>query len=167
MPVNTLTFLQAIVKRFDAAALPVWLFGGWAEELWQLIPARKHNDIDFLYFEQTFEHLDSFITRSRDIREIQEKRFSHKRAIVVQNVMIEFLLVQQGGETYFTDFFSGRYRLEWPADVFSHTLSPEPCDIKLASIEALSNYRQQRRQIEDAYQDFLVAPRKRTPVFIS
>ena len=156
MLVNTLDFLFTVVERFEAANLPTWVFGGWAEELWQIIPPRKHNDIDFLYLGQTFEHLDSFIARSRDIQEIQAKRFSHKRAIIFQDVMIEFLLVQQGPELYFTDFFSGRYRLEWPANVFGYTLKAGGYDIQIASKQALRNYRQQHKQVELAYQDFLL-----------
>lgn len=155
MPVNTLTFLQAIVKRFDAATLPVRVFGGWAEELWQITPGRIHNDIDFLYSGATFEHLDHFLAQNMDIQEIQEKRFSHKRAISFQDVMIEFLLVQHDKQIYFTDFFSERYHFEWPADVFCHTVNISGYDIQIASKQALLLYRQCHKQVERAYREFL------------
>ena len=49
MSVNALDFVLAVINLFEAASVPVWVFGGWAEELWHLTPARMHNDIDFLY----------------------------------------------------------------------------------------------------------------------
>lgn len=153
-------FLLKIVQRLEAASFPIWIFGGWAEELWQIFPTRPHNDIDFLYRGEAFEHLDSFFAQSRDMREVQEKRFSHKRAIILQDVMIEFLLVQQGRESYFTDFFSGRYRLKWPADVFSYMLRTGGYDIQIASKQALRSYRQQHQKVEQAYQDFLLTIRE-------
>src|SRR5215510_1062735 len=105
MSVNTLTFLLAVIKHFEANALPIWVFGGWAEELWQIAQPRAHRDIDFLYPATNLEDLDHFISQKRDLQEIQNKQFSHKRGIRYQEVMIEFLLVQNETGIYFTDFF--------------------------------------------------------------
>jgi Aminoglycoside-2''-adenylyltransferase len=154
---NTLTFLLESTNRFTAAALPLWVFGGWAEELWQITPARVHRDIDFLYSAATFEQLDFFMAQMNDLQEIQPKRYSHKRAIMYQNVMIEFLLVQHAHETYFTDFFSGRYHLVWPTDVFFHSMNVAGANIQIASKHALTFYREHHKDIEQTYQDLLAA----------
>ena len=155
MSANTLGFLLSVIKLFEEANLPVWVFGGWAEELWQITPKRTHNDIDFLYPVTTFEDLDRFVAQAEDFQEIQAKRFSQKRAIVYQHVMIEFLLVQGENGHYFTNFFSGRYRFAWPADVFSHQVNIFDYNIQITSKQALRMYRQYHEQVELAYQNFL------------
>ena len=152
---NTLEFLLSVTRRFEEADLTVWVFGGWAEELWQITPGRTHTDIDFLYAATTFERLDCFIAQTRDLQEIRAKRFPHKRAILYQDVMIEFFLVQGHGGNYFTDFFSGRYRLAWPTDIFWHRAKISDHSVPIASKEALTLYRQHHKQVEKAYQDFL------------
>jgi hypothetical protein len=110
---NTLRFLLSAINLFEEADLSVWVFGGWAEDLWRITPGRIHNDIDFLYPATTFKHLDRFVAQTNDFQEIAAKRFSHKRAMLYQDVMIEFILVQGNNEGYFTDFFSGRYHLQY------------------------------------------------------
>ena len=154
---NTIGFLLSVIKLLQEADFHVWVFGGWAEELWQIAPRRIHNDIDFLYPAATFEHLDRFISQTKDLQEIQAKRFSHKRALIHQHVMIEFLLVQGVDGNYFTDFFSGRYHLMWPADVFCHRASISGYTVPIVSKHALRMYRQHRVQVELAYQNFLSA----------
>lgn len=155
MPGNTLGFLLSVIELFEEANLPIWVFGGWAEELWQITPARIHSDIDFLYPARTFEHLDRFVAQTKDFQVIQAKQFSHKRALLYQDLMIEFLLVQGAARNYFTDFFSGRYRLVWPADKFLHRANISDYNVPIASKQALMMYRQRHQQVETAYQDFL------------
>ena len=155
MSENTLGFLLSMIKLFEEADLPVWVFGGWAEEVWQITPVRIHNDIDFLYRATMFERLDGFMAQTKDVQEIPAKRFSHKRAIIYQQVMIEFLLVQGANGNYFTDFFSGRHRLMWPADVFCCSADISDRNVQIASRQALGVYRQQHEQVELAYQNFL------------
>jgi hypothetical protein len=157
MSENTLAFLLTTVERFEANSLPVRVFGGWAEELWQIIQPRVHTDIDFLYPAATFEDLDRYIARTNEFQEIQSKRFSHKRAILYQQVMIEFLLVQRSNGIYFTDFFSGQFHLEWPADLFWHRINISGHDLQIASKQALILYRQHHKQVEQAYLEFLIA----------
>jgi len=155
MPANSLSFLLSVIKLFEEADLPVWVFGGWAEELWQIAPGKLHNDIDFLHPATTFEHLDRFVAPTKDFQVIQAKRFSHKRAIIYQDIMIEFLLVQGDDGYYFTDFFSERYRFSWPADIFLHRANISDYNVPIASKQALMLYRQRHEQIALAYQDFL------------
>lgn len=153
---NTFGFLLSVLELFDEVHLPVWIFGGWAEELWQLTPARIHTDIDFLYPAAMFESLDRFMTRTKEFQVIQAKRFSHKRAILYQHVLIEFLLVQGSDGNHFTDFFSGRYYLAWPADIFCYKANPRR-NFQIASPQALAQYRQHHEKVEQAYQDFLTS----------
>ena len=155
MPGNTFGFLRSVVDLLVEADLPVWVFGGWAEELWQIAPKRTHVDIDFLCSAVTFEQLDRFLAQTNDFREILAKRFSHKRAVLYQHVLIEFLLVQGSNGNYFTDFFSMRYHLEWPTDVFCQKLNFSGYDFQVASPQALSTYRQHHERVERAYRDFL------------
>jgi len=157
MSVNSLSFLLTTIKSLEADAHPVWVFGGWAEELWKITKPRVHVDIDFLYPAATFEDLDRYIARTNEFQEIQSKRFSHKRAILSEQVMIEFLLVQRSDGTYFTDFFSGQFHLEWPADLFWHRINISGHDLQIASKQALMLYRQHHKQVEQAYLEFLVA----------
>jgi hypothetical protein len=157
---NTLAFLLSVTRLFDEADLTVWVFGGWAEELWQITPGRIHNDIDFLYAATTFERLDCFIAQAKDLQEIPAKRFSHKRAILYQDVMIEFFLVQGADGNYFTDFFSGRYRLAWPTDIFWHSAKISDHSVPIASKQALALYRQHHKQVEKAYHQQAFHPLK-------
>jgi hypothetical protein len=69
-----------MVSYLEEAALPVWVFGGWAEELLHIALKSIHKDIDFLFPAATFEHLDFFFAQTKDFQEIHAKRFSHKRA---------------------------------------------------------------------------------------
>ena len=154
---NTLGFLLPVIHLFKESDLSVWLFGGWAENLWQITPGRIHNDIDFMYPATTFEYLDRFVAQTYDFQEIAAKRFSHKRAILYQDVMFEFILVQGNNEGYFTDFFSGRHRLAWPVDVFDNRASFPEYNIPIASVQALTIYRQHHERVEQAYQGFLTS----------
>jgi len=61
-----------------------WVFGGWAEELRALIPARPHRDVDLLYSSNSFFPVDTLIARC-GVPEIQAKRAAHKRAILVDD----------------------------------------------------------------------------------
>jgi hypothetical protein len=152
---NTLGFLLSVIHLFEESDLSVWVFGGWAEDLWRITPERIHNDIDFLYPATTFEYLDRFVAQTNDFQDIAAKRFSHKRAILYQDVMFEFILVQGNNEGYFTDFFSGRHRLAWPVDVFDHKANISDYDIQIASIQALNMYRLRHEEVDTAYQNFL------------
>ena len=152
MNTNSVHFLCSTLDRFQHAGIALWTFGGWAEELWQRIPARTHNDIDFLYPAASFELLDNIIaTESFLFSKIPEKHFSHKRAILSGGVMLEFLLVQTSAPTFVTSFFDGHYRLQWPADTFDHSLAVGQKRVAVASRAALMHYRRNHMAIEQAY----------------
>ncbi|OHA27179.1 MAG: hypothetical protein A3C06_03835 [Candidatus Taylorbacteria bacterium RIFCSPHIGHO2_02_FULL_46_13] len=110
---NDLKFLKYIVARLEHAGISCIVFGGWAEELAGVIAPRPHGDIDLLYLSNDFEKVDSFIKNESDITEISAKHFSHKRAFLCNDVMVEIMLVSCRGERFLTNFW-GEYEFEWP-----------------------------------------------------
>src|SRR5262245_6369627 len=106
MSANTLPFLLSTIRELADAQLPVWVFGGWAEELWGISEPRKHNDVDLLYPANDFTSLDQWLAATEGVTEIVGKRFSHKRAVTYQWVMIEFLLLESDREGHRSNFFS-------------------------------------------------------------
>jgi hypothetical protein len=154
MSANTLPFVLATLERFHIARLPVWLFGGWAEEVWSMSAPRTHHDIDLLYVAHTFDRLDQFIDHTSAVTEICAKRFSHKRALLYQGVMIEFLLVEPQIEGYLSRFFTNLYELVWPRDVLSYQLPIQALEVPIASKAALETYRHNHTYIEAAYQAY-------------
>lgn len=110
---NDLQFLKYIVARLEYAGILCFVFGGWAKELTGTIPPGPHGDIDLLYIGDNFEKVDSFIKNESDITEISGKRFSHKRAFLCNDVMVELMLVSPKGERFLTKFWD-EYEFEWP-----------------------------------------------------
>lgn len=141
MSANTLPFVLTILKNFDIARLPVWLFGGWAEEVWGISAPRTHYDIDLLYVADTFDTLDQYIDHTSTMTEIRAKRFSHKRAVLYQGVMIEFILVEPQIEGYHSQFFTNLYELAWPRDTLDYQLPIQEKVVPIASKAALETYR--------------------------
>ena len=131
MPID-LPQIQRIVRLLEAHGVVTWLCGGWAEELHGPIAPRSHQDIDLLYRAADFELVDRFLKQRAD-EEIVAKRFSHKRAFVVEGVMTELILVRPDLTTLFWD----EHEFAWPADVFA----AEDSYIRLASVAALAAYR--------------------------
>lgn len=90
---NTLGLVSQVVGELVAADFCIAVFGGWAEELLQLSPPRPHRDIDLLVFEPEMSQLDKFVAVCD---ELIGKRFSHKRAFLVDGVMVELFLISEG-----------------------------------------------------------------------
>lgn len=126
--------LAEVIGYFELNQIMTWAFGGWAEELRTLIPSRPHRDIDLLYPSDSFSLVDALIANG-EVREIQAKRAEHKRAIVVDDVMIEIFLVCTDNRGPHTLFW-GRVRHDWPIDVFG-----EVDELRVASAAALDGYR--------------------------
>jgi len=154
MSANTLPFVLATLKSFDIARLPVWLFGGWAEEAWGISAPHPHYDIDLLYVAPTFDALDQYIDQTSTFTEIRAKRFSHKRAVLHQGVMIEFILVEPQIEGYRSRFFIDLYELAWPHDLLDYQLPIQTTFVPVASKAALDVYRHNHSHIEAAYQTY-------------
>ena len=154
MSANTLPFVLATLKNFHIARLPIWLFGGWAEEVWRMFAPRTHHDIDLLYVAPGFDTLDQYIDHTSSVTEIRAKRFSHKRAVVHQGTMIEFILVEPQSEGYRTRFFADLYELIWPRDLLDFQLPIQGQVVSIASKAALEIYRHNHTHIEKAYQSY-------------
>ena len=144
MHTNTLAFVTHLLDTLITAQLRSWLFGGWAEEAWAIIPPRPHQDIDLLYPAPDFIALDQFIATSTHITEIRAKRFSHKRAVMYHNVMVEWLLLEPCTSGYVTHFFDGRHRFHWRHEALTNVRGSDGHRVDIASQDSLVAYRQQR-----------------------
>lgn len=131
---NDLTFVRGVLSFLADLGMRVWIFGGWAEELRGIVPPRKHADIDLVFPADDFALIDDAI-RAGQLTEIGGKRFPHKRAFVLGDVMVEMLLVEEDGHGLHTDFW-GRIRHDWPADLLGYANG-----LPVASARALSDYR--------------------------
>ena len=74
---NELRTLRSVVSSLEKTGLAVLVFGGWAEELQGMVPARTHQDIDLLLLDPDVSVLDEFLGATL---EVLPKRSSHKRA---------------------------------------------------------------------------------------
>jgi hypothetical protein len=128
--VNDLTFVLRVVDLLASHGLRTWVFGGWAEELRGLTVPRTHRDVDLLYPAPGFARLDAV-----DFDWIAAKRFPHKRAFLLDGVMVELLLVARDEDGWHT----GAHR--WPANVFASAGR-----LPVASADALSAYRASPRR---------------------
>ena len=149
--VNDVYFLSTTLDILRKAQINTWVFGGWAEELWAIAEPRSHNDIDLLYPAENFDCLDTFILAEPDFIEIEAKRFSHKRAVLRDGIMIEFFLVQSTGSNLFTAFFNGQAIFDWPSDILSYTRPVGNHAVNVASQQALIAYRANHENITLAY----------------
>lgn len=94
----TVAILEAVVSELRASAFNVAVLGGWAEELLGLTPPRLHKDIDLLVLNPDLDALDRYVAARA---EILRKRFSHKRAFIQGDTMVELFLVFEGRSLFF------------------------------------------------------------------
>ena len=143
------------MHRLAHAQIATWLCGGWAEELWGLCYPRSHQDIDLLYPATNFVQLDQWLANTPDLSDIPAKRFSHKRAFLCRDIMIEVIMLESvEGGGYRTNFFNQRYQFVWPHDTLS-LLLVRGQGIPVTSEEALRLYRQQHHSVAEADQTYL------------
>ncbi len=84
--------------------------------------------------DQSFGAVERLI-EVHQLDEIEGKRFRHKRAFVLDGVMVELFLVQRDRRGLFTNFW-GHHRHYWPAD-----LPAGIAGLPVASVAALTAYR--------------------------
>lgn len=130
-----------VTGLLDEALVRVWLFGGWAEELQGLIPARRHRDVDLLHPAEDFARVDALLRTEPALVEIVAKRYAHKRAFLLDGVMVELFLVRTDPDGYYTDLPDGVTH-RWPTDVFDE----RQLGLRVASVNALVDY---RRKVEE------------------
>ncbi len=156
---NTRQFLADTLRELETEGVPVWAFGGWAEELFGLRPPGPHLDIDLLYPAVDFSGLDRFLRTHDNAEEIEEKRFSHKRAYRQQGVLIEVFLLCPDPAGYVTNFFS-IHLFKWPVDTLSATVSLLGSSVPVASPTALTLYRERHEAVERAYREYMYSLRQ-------
>lgn len=154
-PNNTLPFVCDLMWQLEEAGLRTWLFGGWAEEVWQLSPPRAHYDIDLLYVASDFQQLDAWMSQRGEFEPVVGKCFYHKRAFVYQGVLVEIFLLESSGNSYITKYFGDKYVLKWPEGTLSEVQLADDARITLASPEALRCYRAQHERVSGAYEMYI------------
>lgn len=155
---NTFAFVLTFMQRLAHAQIETWIAGGWAEELWNLSSPRSHRDIDLLYPAPNFHQVDQWLAGTKELFEIPAKRFSHKRALLYKEVMIEMILLEPQKGRHVTSFFDGRYHFIWPHDTLSFLQAGEH-SLPVAGPQALSLYRREHQCIEEAFQAYLQSQR--------
>jgi hypothetical protein len=58
---NNCEFLKHVLERLQQHGFASLIFGGWAEELLQLVPPRPHRDVDLLLPADSFVAFDRFL----------------------------------------------------------------------------------------------------------
>jgi hypothetical protein len=129
---SSVLLLRTVVASLEQAGITGLVFGGWAEELHGLIPARDHRDVDLLLVDPDDRALAAFL----DAREeMLAKRSSHKRAFEVDGVLVElFIARSENGEQ--VTYFWRDLRWVWPEDI-----SMSVAGLPVASRAALAQYR--------------------------
>ncbi len=129
---NDLALVERVIGLLASRGVPAWVFGGWAEELLGIAPARAHGDIDLLVAGDDWGAVDALLA---ELDEIEAKRFAHKRAFVLDGVMVELFVVRRDEASLFTTFWGERR--DWPADTLDDHDGPLP----VASAAAVAGYR--------------------------
>jgi hypothetical protein len=135
--------VRASLTRLRRFGVRAWLFGGWAEELLRLTPSQPHKDLDLLYPANNFALLDAFMD-TEDVQELPTKRSGCSRAYVADRHAVEFYLVREDQDGWYTDFWGYVHR--WPADTFS-----DESDFPKASICSLAGLRASFTNVERAF----------------
>jgi hypothetical protein len=133
--------LARILGLLQHAGFSPLVFGGWAQELLQLAPPRPHLDVDLLLRADSFTALDQFVASAESCgwSEIKAKRFAHKRAFLVQSVMVELTLVEPGLVTRFW----GDVPFYW-LDPLPHSQAIEIDGVSASVVSAANLLRYQR-----------------------
>jgi hypothetical protein len=131
--VNDLAFVERTLSLLAGEGVAAWVFGGWAEELLGLAEPRPHDDLDLLVAADDWRAVDRLLTR---LEEIPAKRFEHKRAFVLDGVMVELFLVRRDAKGLFTTFWG--VRRPWPGDALD-----DEGALPVASAAAVAGYRAQ------------------------
>ena len=123
------------MERLKENGIHVWLFGGWAEQLLGLSEPTVHKDLDFLYPAEDFALLDAFMS-IEGVEEIGVKRSGCSRGFVADRHFVEFYLVREDGQGWYTDFWGYVHR--WPTDTFSDESDfPKASEASLVGLRSL------------------------------
>ncbi|MCX4028606.1 hypothetical protein H0A36_13995 [Endozoicomonas sp. SM1973] len=140
---NSIELLTVVHQYLLAKGIDNWVFGGWAEELYQLREPGWHSDIDLLVRDHCFTYVDNLLESDGTLVDIPEKRFSHKRAFEYHSIRVELFLVDP--VTLTTNFFADCHLFKWPVDTFHNTLKFP--GLGICSKTALQAYREVHKKI--------------------
>jgi len=130
-PTNDIGFLRVVVDELVEAGFDVGVFGGWAKELLGLIERRSHRDLDLMVVGPDIDTLDAFV---RDRHEVVAKRLSHKRAFILNGILVELFIADRGPNGWTTTFWD-RTEHRWPPGGWV-----ECCGLPVASEDVLDSY---------------------------
>jgi hypothetical protein len=103
-----------------------------------------------------FQQLYRWLLTARDeLVPIAAKRFSHKRALLYRQTMIEILLLEPQAGAYVINFFNGISHLIWPGDTLT-SLPFQRSQIAVANQQALQFYRSHHPWISGALGTFFL-----------
>jgi hypothetical protein len=131
--------VKQTIELFQLANIEIIVFGGWAEEINGLIEVRTHKDLDLLYLANDFKRIDSFIASHNNIIEIVGKRFSHKRAFLLNGAMVEIFLVKSVSGKLITIFWES-YCFQWPSQL-AKKVNLDLTPVTVVTPQAISLYR--------------------------
>ena len=139
---NTLTLLENVLLLLKENKLNCYLFWWWAEELLWMREPRPHNDIDLIYCDKDFDIVDTFLSNLPSwIEEVTAKRFAHKRAFLINDVVCELFLASRCEKTIETNFW-WKYPYIRPQNIFdSDAVSIWVHQCNIVSRETLIQYR--------------------------
>lgn len=106
-----------LVQELRKNGLNIIIFGGWSVELQKLKEPWKHSDIDLLLVDNTFNSLNRLVNeRCWKIC----KSYNHKKAFLIDGVMVEVFLVMPEEKRFITRFVGsgGSYDFVWPKELF-------------------------------------------------
>jgi hypothetical protein len=148
---NTRETLAAVLRDLRAQGLPCDIFGGWAEELLGLREPWEHQDIDLVY---RGDSLAAFDAIRSDFSPVPLKRFHHKRAFIVRNVLCEIILIQDAKRRPVTHYW-GDVPFYWDQPLLhpqAIALHGEP--VPAISAENLQRHRRLHRETQpDRWRD--------------
>ncbi len=143
---NDIPFVLTTIKLLENNGIDTILFGGWAEEIMEVIKPREHKDIDLIYIGNDFSLVDSFIDSCTEFQIIERKRFTHKRAFFFKGVMIEIILIKPDDNNFVTNFWD-LYSLTWPLILFHSQVFSNGQIVKVASPQIIEFYRSMQTTI--------------------
>lgn len=116
--------------------------GGWAEELHALTSARQHHDVDLLLVDADNVVLEAWLERHT---EITAKRLPHKRAVLVDDVLVELFLAHTRGADVTITFWG---HFEWTLPEAASVVQVD--GLELLNTAALAAYRADWSRIRSA-----------------
>ena len=138
---NNQSFVVEVISIFLKHQVLLHVFGGWAEELTGIRPCSAHKDVDFICVDEGTRKIDSILSEISVFAEIEQKRFSHKRAFMYKGIMIEIFLARRYVSHCYIDLW-GRYKICWLESRMSQLIPDAYSTISVVSPDVLQLYRQ-------------------------